>query len=128
MNSAEEKAIAVAKGVLKYAYAQYSGLKVGSPLAAQHGRVFSGANVENASYGLTICAERVAMVKAISEGAKEFSLLALTSSAKSIISPCGACLQFLAEFCPDLDIIIIDGAGQINRATLSQLLPRRFTL
>lgn len=108
------------------AYAPYSGFAVGAALLAQDGRIFSGCNVENASYGLTVCAERVALFKAVSEGAREFVALAVACG-KGPCAPCGACRQVLYEFAPDLLVIMADGEGKTWRtARLPELLPHGF--
>jgi len=108
------------------AYAPYSGFKVGAALLSRDGRVFTGCNVENASYGLTVCAERVALFKAISEGAREFEAIAIACG-KVPCAPCGACRQVLFEFAPDLLVIMADAQGrEVRRAKLSELLPQGF--
>jgi len=108
------------------AYAPYSGFAVGAALLARDGRVFTGCNVENASYGLTVCAERVALFKAVAEGAREFKAIAIACG-DTPCSPCGACRQVLYEFAPDLTVILADGEGRRwEKTTLSHLLPRGF--
>ncbi|MEN3010815.1 MAG: cytidine deaminase [Candidatus Bipolaricaulaceae bacterium] len=108
------------------AYAPYSGFAVGAALLAKDGRVFTGCNVENASYGLTVCAERVALFKAVSEGAREFVALAVACGTGPC-APCGACRQALYEFAPDLLLILADGEGRVWRtARLAELLPHGF--
>lgn len=108
------------------AYAPYSGFPVGAALLAQGGRVFTGCNVENASYGLTVCAERVALFKAVSEGVREFEAIAVACG-EAPCSPCGACRQVLYEFAPDLKVILADGEGRRWETTsLSSLLPKGF--
>ncbi|MBC7317834.1 cytidine deaminase [Candidatus Bipolaricaulota bacterium] len=110
----------------RMAYAPYSGFSVGAALLAKDGRIFTGCNVENASYGLTVCAERVALFKAVSEGAKEFVALAVACG-EGPCSPCGACRQVLYEFAPHLLVIMADGSGKNWRtARLSELLPHSF--
>lgn len=99
----EERLLQEAKRAADKAYAPYSGFRVGAALLASDGALFTGCNVENASYGLTICAERVALFKAVSEGARSFSALAVWAPVARW--PCGACLQCLAEFAPDLRIL-----------------------
>jgi cytidine deaminase len=108
------------------AYAPYSKFKVGAALMARDGSVFTGCNVENSSYGLTLCAERVALVKAVSEGVTEFAAIALIADTDRPISPCGACRQVLAEFNLDMTVIMGNTAGKIEEASLSELLPRPF--
>ena len=108
------------------AYAPYSRFAVGAAVLAADGRLFSGCNVENASFGLTICAERVAAGAAVANGDKEFTAIAVVS--RGGVSPCGACRQFLAEFCPNLLIVMVDSLkpSEVHYATLDQLLPGRF--
>jgi cytidine deaminase len=112
--------------VRERAYAKYSRFGVGAALLTADGRTFVGCNVENASYGLTICAERAAVFAAIAAGAKTFTLLAIASSGAAM--PCGACRQVLAEFAPELSILLVD-ADQPNRiveSNLRDLLPGAF--
>lgn len=108
------------------AYCPYSQFPVGAALLTASGRVYQGVNVENASFGLTICAERVAASAAVANGEKEFTAIAVVS--RTGVSPCGACRQFLAEFAPNLPIVMVDSLQPdvIHRATLDQLLPGRF--
>jgi cytidine deaminase len=108
------------------AHAPYSKFEVGAALLARDGRVFRGCNVENASYGLTVCAERVALWKAVSEGARDFESLAVAGPRGRAAPPCGACRQALAEFAPDLTIHFRDGAGRIVTRSLRGLLPLPF--
>lgn len=105
------------------AYAPYSGFAVGAALLADDGRVFSGCNVENISYGLTICAERVAIGSAVQGGARRFLKLAIASASMQPIVPCGACRQVLAEFAPDLVIVASTITGLIQYFELRHLLP-----
>lgn len=109
------------------AYAPYSSFRVGCALLAD-GKIFTGFNIENASYSLTICAERVAAVRAIAEGSKNFEKMALASDGEDFIVPCGACLQFLAEFAKDLEIILVDNKGNTKVTTLKKLLPTPFSM
>jgi cytidine deaminase len=118
--------MAKATEALKEAWAPYSGFAVGAALLAEDGRVFSGCNVENASYGLTICAERVAVFKAVSEGARSFRRLALVCDGRHPVPPCGACLQVLREFEADLPIVFGDLAGTVRHSSLKRLLPSPF--
>ena len=105
------------------AYAPYSNFKVGACLLAAKGRVFTGCNVENASYGLTVCAERVALWKAISEGESDFVRMIVASGSGRPAPPCGACRQFLAEFAPELIIVSATMRGGQKIESLSHLLP-----
>ena len=109
----------------RLAYAPYSKFLVGAALLTDEGQVFTGINVENASYGLTICAERAAVFKAVSEGHRRFRCLALSVQADA--SPCGACRQVLHEFAPGLNILIGNEDGALDRETsLDVLLPQAF--
>lgn len=107
------------------AYAPYSGFSVGAALLAQSGRIYAGCNVENSSYGLTICAERVALCSAVAKGERVFEMMIIC--ADSIVPPCGACLQVMAEF-GDMEIISFDMEGKFQRNRLSELLPQSFRL
>lgn len=115
----------VAKRGRENAYAPYSGFSVGAALLAQSGRIYVGCNVENSSYGLTICAERVALCSAVAQGERFFEMMILC--ADSIVPPCGACLQVMAEF-GDMEIISFDMEGKFQRTRLSELLPQSFRL
>jgi len=112
----------------KESYSPYSKFAVGVALEAADGTVILGANVENASYGLTICAERVALVKAVSQGIKKFKRLAVVADTPDPVAPCGACRQMLNEFAPRLEIILANLKGQSETTTLDQLLPKAFRL
>lgn len=108
------------------AYAPYSKFYVGAALEAVDGRVFTGCNVENATYGATHCAEQVAITKAVSEGAREFVRIAISSQTDPPAVPCGICRQMLAEFCEDLEIILVNPQGASRTMQLSALLPHAF--
>ena len=120
--------------VMKNAYSPYSGYRVGAALLAESGRVYSGCNIENASYTPTVCAERTAVFKAISEGERKFTMLAIAGGKDGIIDgtfpPCGVCRQVLAEFClPDFPVVLVNSAsGDFEMTTLGELLPLSFTL
>lgn len=116
----------VAFAAAELAHSPYSKIKVGAALITAAGEVFSGCNVENASFGLTICAERVAAVKAISAGATRFAGIAIASSLDAPMMPCGACRQFLSEFSPDLWVVVQGRTGPRAQARLTELLPRAF--
>jgi len=111
-----------------FAYAPYSHLQVGAALLAKDGRIFTGCNVENASFGVTLCAERVALGKAISEGAREFLAIAVISDDESFCFPCGMCRQALAEFNLEIEVLAGRRDGSYVRALLRELLPSSFTL
>ena len=108
------------------AYAKYSGYQVGAALLCSSGEIVTGCNVENASYGLTLCAERVAIGSAVAQGHREFSAIAIATADGS--APCGACRQVLAEFSPDLPILLgpLEPPGDVVITSLDLLLPRQF--
>ncbi|MGI5921067.1 MAG: cytidine deaminase [Syntrophomonadaceae bacterium] len=120
--------IGVARKALNNSYSPYSGFKVGAALLTEDGRIYSGVNVENASFGLTVCAERIAVFKAVSEGQREFVALAVASSGDAFIYPCGACLQVLAEFSPQIKIFVTNQQDEYQEYHLSDLLPSIFVL
>ena len=120
----DQTLIAAARQARQNAYAPYSGFAVGAALRTRSGRVFTGSNVENVSYGLTICAERVAVAKAVSEGERDLEAIAVVS--EGAVTPCGACRQVLAEFNPDLRVILADVEGDPREFRLSELLPEAF--
>ncbi len=106
------------------AYAPYSGYKVGAALLTADGKIYEGCNVENAAYGLCMCAERTAVFKAVSAGERDFTAIAVATENGG--SPCGSCRQVLREFAPDLTVIITDAAGEHRVTTLAALLPDSF--
>ncbi len=123
---------ALAQRALKNAYAPYSGCKVGAALLTKNGRVFTGCNVENAAFGPTVCAERVALFKAVSEGCLEFTALAVAGGKGGVQAgaypPCGVCRQVLAEFCvPSFKIYLSAGSKEPLCYTLGELLPAAFS-
>ena len=120
----DDELIASAAAARERAYAPYSNFKVGAALKGKSGRVYAGCNVENAVYPLCLCAERTAVVKAVSEGQREFSAIAIAT--RNGGSPCGACRQVLREFAPHLRILLADDAGHVRPFTLDQLLPESF--
>jgi cytidine deaminase len=120
----DDELLAQARAVAQHAHSPYSGVRVGAALRGVDGRVFVGCNVENASYGLTICAERAAVLRAVAEGCTRFARIAIWSSLPHAFPPCGACRQVLAEFGLELGVIIgADGAGDRVKTTLGALLP-----
>lgn len=111
----------------RYSYVPYSHFPVGAALLCADGRVFTGCNVENAAYGSTICAERTALLKAVSEGCREgWVAIAIAGTGEDYCWPCGACRQMLYEFAPELRVLAARGDGQFQQALLSQLLPKGF--
>ncbi len=116
---------AVAAGAQARAHAPYSGFQVGAALECRDGTVVEGANVENASYGLTICAERSALAAAVTGGRREFRRIVIHTSATGPVAPCGACRQMLCEFAPDLEILSVYEGGEAHWV-LSELLPHPF--
>lgn len=123
-----EDLLAIAVEARLRAYAPYSGYKVGAALLTTGGRVYQGCNVENASYGLTTCAERVALFCAVAAGERRFETLVVVSDTEEPAPPCGACLQALAEFSPDMTIVAANLSGDMRTFHLADLLPRPFTL
>lgn len=122
----KEKLVECAMRARENAYAPYSNFKVGAALETSNGRVFTGCNVENATYGLTVCAERVALWKAISEGEREFSAIAVVTESERPASPCGACRQLLWEFCGDIDVILANLERREESRRLRDLFPYPF--
>lgn len=120
--------IKIAAEAQKNAHAPYSGFKVGSALFTKRGKVFTGCNVENVSYGDAICAEKVAIIKAISEGIDDFEKIVVFSDAIKPASPCGSCRQILFEFNPDLLVIMASSKGEIVEKKIRDLLPDAFAL
>jgi cytidine deaminase len=108
------------------AHAPYSHFRVGAAVEDETGRIFTGCNVENATYGLTLCAERVAVFKGISEGAKRFTRIAVVADTDRLTPPCGACRQILWEFCGDAELTLSNLQGETETMRLSILLPRAF--
>lgn len=117
-----------ARAAARDAYAPYSDFKVGAALLAVDGQIFTGVNIENAAYSATLCAERGAIAKAVSEGQRDFQAVAIVAADGSDISPCGTCRQVLREFGVKAGVVTEDGAGQIRVESLSELLPRAFKL
>lgn len=120
-----EGLIAQARAAQERAYAPYSGYRVGAALLGKSGRVYTGCNVENAVYPLCTCAERTAVVKAVSEGEREFVALAVVTENGG--SPCGSCRQTLREFGEDIAVLIADAAGNYRETTIEELLPDSFS-
>ena len=110
----------------QHAHAPFSHFQVGAALEDQNGRIFTGCNIENATYGLTICAERVAVFKAISEGARKFVRVAVAADTDVLTPPCGACRQILWEFCGDVELTLANLQGKTETLRLKDLFPRPF--
>lgn len=116
----------VAHAAAQLAYSPYSKVRVGAALVGEDGKVYAGCNVENASYGLTICAERSAVSRAIASGERRFRAIAIATDRPQALWPCGACRQVLAEFAPDLLVYTQGRSSPVARATLRELLPSAF--
>ncbi len=121
-----EELIARAVEVRENACANYSHYKVGAALLAASGKIHTGCNVENATYGLTVCAERVALWKALSEGERAFTHIAIVTASDPPASPCGACRQLLWEFCGDIEVILANLQGHRTAFRLSEIFARPF--
>ena len=118
--------IEAALAARQHAHAPFSKFRVGAALEDNAGRIFTGCNVENATYGLTICAERVAVFKAISEGARKFNRIAVAADTDALTPPCGACRQILWEFCGNAELILVNLHGKSETLRLKDLFPRPF--
>ena len=121
-----DELIARAAKVRENACASYSHYKVGAALLASSGKVYTGCNVENSTYGLTVCAERVALWKALSEGERTFTQIAVVTSSEPPASPCGACRQLLWEYCGDIEVILANLQGFRQALRLAEIFPRPF--
>jgi cytidine deaminase len=118
--------LSAALTVRENAFAPFSRFKVGAALEDVDGRIHTGCNVENATYGLTVCAERVAVFKAISEGVRKFRRVAVAADTDSLTPPCGACRQILWEFCGDVEIVLVNLHGKTEMYHLKDLFPKPF--
>jgi len=118
--------IEAAKQARENAHAPYSNFRVGAALRSTSGRIFGGCNVENATYGLTMCAERVAIFKAVSEGERGFSAIAVVTDTDVLTPPCGACRQLIWEFCGDIPVTMGNLGGRIEVIQMRELFPRPF--
>ncbi len=117
-----------AKSALTKSYSPYSDFRVGSALLTKEGRVYTGCNIENSSYGATCCAERTALFKAVSEGDTEFRAIAIVSDSNSYTFPCGICRQVLSEFSREMEIILENADGEIVSYSLKDLFPHAFVI
>jgi cytidine deaminase len=121
-----EELITVAVHARENACADYSHFKVGAALVSASGKVYTGCNIENSTYGLTVCAERVALWKALSEGERQFTQIAVVTSSESPASPCGACRQLLWEYCGDIEVVLANVQGLRKTLRLTEIFPSPF--
>ncbi len=122
-----EELVEIARQVREHAHAPYSRFQVGAALESADGRVFTGCNVENSSYGLSMCAERVAVFKAISEGLRDFKRIAVIADTQAPVRPCGACRQVISDLFPrDAEVILANLQGDIEVTKIIELLPAPF--
>lgn len=126
MQKEQEKLIEAAKRARENAFAPYSNFKVGASVLTKSDEIFTGCNVESATYGLTVCAERVAIWKAVSEGEKDFSHIVIVADTKILTPPCGACRQIIWEFCGDIPVTLANLQGDTETFQMTELLPRAF--
>lgn len=126
--STDDQLIAAARAAREHAHAPFSKFRVGAAVRTKSGRIFSGCNIESASYGLTLCAERVAIFKALSEGERphDFDAIAIVTDTDALTPPCGACRQIIWEFCGDIPVILSNLLAKIERERSLSLLPRPF--
>ena len=122
----KEKLINAANEAREKAFAPYSNFKVGAAVETANGEIFIGCNIESASYGLTVCAERVAIWKAVSEGEKDFTTIAVVVDTEELTPPCGVCRQIIWEFCGDVPVVLANLRGKSEVLQMSELLPRAF--
>ena len=123
---ATDPLLTAALAAREHAFAPFSKFKVGAAVQGLDGRIHTGCNVENATYGLTICAERLAIFKGVSEGATRFKRVAVAADTDRLTPPCGACRQILWEFCGDIEIVLVNPRGKIETHRLKNLLPKPF--
>jgi cytidine deaminase len=121
-----QKLLDTAKQAAENSYSPYSRFPVGAALLSEDGRVFTGCNVENASYSAGVCAERTAVLKAVSEGCRRFKAIAVACLKNADGWPCGICRQFMSEFGVDLEVVVEGSSGKVQVMKLSELLPRHF--
>ena len=121
-----KRLVTVARNARKKSFSPYSNFRVGAALLTKSGKVFSGCNIENSSFGLTICAERTAIFKAVSEGYTQFAAIAIATDENEYIAPCGACRQVLMDLAGDIDVVMSTDRGNYKLAKVSELLPFPF--
>ena len=122
----DSELIEAARQARERAYAPYSKFRVGAAVRTKDGRIFTGCNIESAAYSGTVCAERVAIWKAVSEGEKEFTEIAVIADTQELTPPCGVCRQILWEFCGDVPVIFANLKGDLETVRMKELLPRAF--
>ncbi len=122
----EAELIAAAAAVRKRAHAPYSRFAVGAALLSTDGQIFTGCNVENCTFGLTTCAEQVAILKAVSEGVHSFSRIVIYTETDPPAAPCGLCRQMMVEFCEELHITLVNAEGRIEHCQLTEIMPHAF--
>lgn len=126
MTATQRRLIAAARRARNRAVATFSKFKVGAALETARGRVYLGCNIENASYGLTVCAERVAIFKALSEGERRFKRIAVVADTDRLTAPCGACRQIIWEFCGNCEVIMANLKGKVALYRMRDLMPEPF--
>lgn len=126
LNEMQQELVKLAQEAYRQAYVPYSHYPVGAAILFSSGKVFSGCNVENASYGLTICAERNAIFQAVAQGERQIKAVVIAVPTDTFPSPCGACRQVIREFAEDCEFILVNGQGQTRASSLRELLPDSF--
>ena len=121
-----EELIESATQVREMAYAPFSKFRVGAAVRTKNGKIYTGCNVESASYGLTVCAERIAIWKAVSEGEREFVRVSVVADTEELTPPCGVCRQIIWEFCGDIPVTFANLKDKVETVQMSELLPRAF--
>jgi cytidine deaminase len=121
-----DRLLGIALEARENAHAPFSNFRVGAALEDETGRIHTGCNIENATYGLTLCAERVAVFKAVSEGVRKFARIAIAADTENLTPPCGACRQILWEFCGNIEVALVNPRGKTESLRLKDLLPRPF--
>lgn len=119
--------IKAARKAKKYSYSPYSKFRVGAAVLTKSGKIYTGCNIENSSYSLTVCAERTALFKAISEGERKFVAIAVSTDEKGFTTPCGACRQVISDLAGDIDVILANGSRKELKLKMKDLLPHPFT-
>lgn len=122
----EQTLIDAARAAREKAHAPYSNFRVGAAVRTKSGKIYDGCNIENATYGLTLCAERVAIFKAMSEGEREFDAIAVVTDTEKLTPPCGSCRQIIWECCGEVPVILANLKGKVEHETAAKLLPRPF--